>query len=113
MSPVDHPGYVGHRALMLALFGPSGQPPAWRVDAACADSDPGLFFDSDATAEALAVCARCPVLDQCRADHHTWESATRSRRFYASGVVGGQTASARNQTYYPRTNRDQSRKDVA
>lgn len=113
MNPTDHPGYTGHRALMLALFGPSGRPPAWRADAACADADPGLFFDSDATTDALAVCDGCPVLDRCRADNHAWESATRSRRFYASGVVGGQTASARNRTYYPRTNREQSRKDVA
>lgn len=112
MNPTDHPGYVGHRALMLALFGPSGRPPAWRADAACADQDTETFFTSATTADALAVCAGCPVLDRCRADNHAWESATRSRRFYASGVVGGQTASTRNQTYYPR-NREQSRKDVA
>nr|WP_199439647.1 WhiB family transcriptional regulator [Umezawaea beigongshangensis] len=95
---------------MALLFGLSGQPPAWRADAACADTDPELFFDSQHTADALAVCAGCPVLDLCRADHTTWESATRSRRFYASGVVGGTTASSRNQTYYPRK---QSREDVA
>lgn len=109
MNPTDHPGYVGHRALMLALFGPSGQPPAWRAEAACAGEDTELFFTTDTTDAALSICADCPVLDLCRADNHTWESATRSRRFYASGVVGGQTASARNQTYYPRT----SRKEVA
>ncbi|MBY8851193.1 WhiB family transcriptional regulator [Saccharothrix longispora] len=113
MNHTDHPGYTGHRALMLALFGPSGRPAEWRADAACADSAPGLFFDSGSTAAALEVCAGCPVLDACRADNTAWESVTRSRRFYASGVVGGQTASARNQTYYPRTTREQSRKDVA
>ncbi|QYN17573.1 WhiB family transcriptional regulator [Amycolatopsis sp. DSM 110486] len=37
-------------------------------DAACSDEDPELFFagiDSDAEAEAKAVCARCPVQDLC------------------------------------------------
>ncbi|SDP60805.1 WhiB family transcriptional regulator [Lentzea jiangxiensis] len=110
MNPYDHPGYVGIRALMLALFGPSGTPPAWRADAACTGEDAELFFTTDTTAQALDVCAGCPVIDQCRADHLEWESRTRSRRFYASGVVAGTTGSERNQTYYPRTT---TRKEVA
>jgi WhiB family redox-sensing transcriptional regulator len=105
----SHPGY---RALMLLLFGPSGQPPTWRANAACASSDPELFFDTDHVGEAKAVCAGCPVLVQCRADHLAWESQTRSRRFYTAGVVGGTTASHRNQTYYPRKHRTDS-KEVA
>lgn len=109
MNPTGHPGYVGHRALMLALFGQSGQPPAWRADAACADADPDTFFDPDSTGEALGICAACPVIAQCRADQLAWESRTRSRRYYTAGVVGGTTASARNQLHYPR----KSRKDVA
>lgn len=109
MNPTDHPGYVGTRALMLALFGPSGIPPAWRADAACAGEDTERFF-ADATASALEVCAGCPVIGQCHADNAAWESKTRSRRFYASGVVGGTTGSERNQTYYPRTT---TRKEVA
>ncbi|GGU29076.1 WhiB family transcriptional regulator [Lentzea flava] len=110
MNLHDHPGYVGTRTLMLALFGPSGTPPAWRADAACAGEDTELFFVPTTTAEALDVCAGCPVIAQCRADQVDWENRTRSRRFYASGVVGGTTGSERNQTYYPRTT---TRKEVA
>jgi WhiB family redox-sensing transcriptional regulator len=95
---------------MLLLFGPSGRPPAWRADAACADSDPELFFDNERTAEAVAVCAGCPVRELCRTDQLAWESQTRSRRFYAAGVAGGTSASHRNQTHYPRRH---SSKDVA
>ncbi|GHH59816.1 WhiB family transcriptional regulator [Lentzea cavernae] len=105
MNPADHPGYVGTRALMLALFGPSGEPAEWRAEAACAGADTELFYDNGSTGEALDFCASCPVLVQCRADITDWESKTRSRRFYTSGVVGGTTGSNRNQTYYPRTNR--------
>lgn len=110
MKPTDHPGYVGARALMLALFGPSGTPPAWRANAACAGEEAELFFASDTTTQALDVCAGCPVIAQCHADTTEWENRTRSRRFYASGVVGGTTGSERNQTYYPRTT---TRKEVA
>ncbi|MDX8146509.1 WhiB family transcriptional regulator [Lentzea sp. BCCO 10_0061] len=110
MNPTDHLGYVGTRALMLALFGPSGTPPAWRADAACAGKDTELFFTTNTTAHALDVCSDCPVIAQCRADHFEWESRTRSRRFYSSGVVAGTTGSERNQSYYPRTT---TRKEVA
>jgi WhiB family redox-sensing transcriptional regulator len=107
MNAASQPGY---RALMLLLFGPSGRPPAWRADAACAGEDPELFFDNNRTADALAVCATCPVLDLCHADQLVWESQTRSRRFYAAGVVGGTTGSEPNQTHYPRKSKQ---KDVA
>ncbi|PWK90306.1 transcription factor WhiB [Lentzea atacamensis] len=112
MNPHDHPGYVGTRALMLTLFGPSGTPPAWRVDAACAGEDTELFFTNDTTDQALSLCAGCPVIEQCRTDHTAWETRTRSRRFYAAGVVAGTTGSERNQTYYPRTN-PTTRKEAA
>jgi WhiB family redox-sensing transcriptional regulator len=95
---------------MLLLFGPSGRPPAWRADAACADSDPELFFDPDRVDQAKAICAACPVLTRCRTDQLAWESQSRSRRFYAAGVVGGLSGSERNQTHYPRKH---SSKDVA
>lgn len=101
MNVHGHPGYVGTRALMLALFGSSGQPPDWRTDAACAGEDTELFFDAARTDEALSICAGCPVRDLCRADNTAWENTTRSRRFYASGVVGGTTGSERNQTQRP------------
>ncbi|HEX2132813.1 MAG TPA: WhiB family transcriptional regulator [Actinophytocola sp.] len=44
----------------------------WRQDAACRDEDPELFFPisevgpgARQTAQAKAVCARCPVRAQC------------------------------------------------
>jgi len=40
---------------------------AWRIDAACRDLDVALFFPEpggDST-PAKAVCARCPVRDEC------------------------------------------------
>jgi len=44
----------------------------WRHRAACRDEDPELFFPisevgpgARQTAEAKAVCARCPVREQC------------------------------------------------
>jgi WhiB family redox-sensing transcriptional regulator len=46
----------------------------WRDRAACLDEDPELFFPIGSTGPALAqieeakaVCARCPVLAECRA----------------------------------------------
>jgi WhiB family redox-sensing transcriptional regulator len=40
----------------------------WLIKAACADVDPEAFsaVTSQAEAEAKAICARCPVLLQCR-----------------------------------------------
>lgn len=47
----------------------------WIAQAACQDEDPELFFPisygqtaRSATAAAVAICHRCPVLDSCR----TW-----------------------------------------
>lgn len=44
----------------------------WRQSAACRDEDPELFFPvsdmgpgAQQTARAKAVCARCPVREQC------------------------------------------------
>jgi WhiB family transcriptional regulator, redox-sensing transcriptional regulator len=66
----------------------------WRHRAACRDEDPELFFPitelgpgARQTADAKAVCARCPVREQClryaldnRLDH---------------GIFGGTTAQER------------------
>lgn len=97
--------YIGHKALMMALFGGTGEPPAWRAEAACADQDPELFQDSDRAEQGRAVCAGCPVLTRCRADQFEWESRSRARRYYTQGMTGGLTASQRNQRHYPRTDR--------
>jgi WhiB family redox-sensing transcriptional regulator len=44
----------------------------WRLNAACRDEDPELFFPIGTSGPALlqvkeakAICGRCPVIDQC------------------------------------------------
>jgi Transcription factor WhiB len=106
--------YVGHQALMLALFGRSGQPPAWRADAVCAGEDTEVFFDPTRTEQARTLCAGCPVQTECRTDQLGWEQQTRSRRYYAAGTFGDLTGSQRNQLHYPRkTTVSTDQKDVA
>lgn len=43
----------------------------WMVDAACRDADPEIYYSVSRTdfitAEAKAVCARCPVVSNCLA----------------------------------------------
>lgn len=66
--------------------------PDWFDDAACAGADPRLFFAfaqtgthgdlSAAQFDALALCARCPVMEPCR---------THARRFREQGIWGGET----------------------
>lgn len=62
----------------------------WRNRAACLEEDPELFFPIGNSgpaqaqiAEAKAVCARCPVLAQCRA----WALA--NPKLAEFGVFGG------------------------
>ena len=108
--------YTGHRALMMALFGRSGQPPAWRSEAACAGEDTAVFFDTAQTERARTLCAGCPVQAECRSDQLGWEQQTRSRRYYAAGTFGDLTGSQRNQLHYPRskpTTVSTDQKDVA
>jgi hypothetical protein len=100
-TPQVWASYPGYRALMLALFGRSGRPPAWRARAACQDSDPELFDDPDRTDNALAICATCPVRTQCRTDQLAWERQSASRRYHPSGVVGGLTGTERHRIHYP------------
>lgn len=71
-----------------------GEVTDWRALAACRDVDPELFFPTApagaalAAAErrALAVCAGCPVLADCR----TWAVAEQPH-----GIAGGLTERAR------------------
>ena len=44
----------------------------WREDAACRNTDPGLFFPDGTTGDAaeemrtaIALCQRCPVREEC------------------------------------------------
>lgn len=41
--------------------------PAWHAEAACRGKDPNLFFPArgQSTAEAKALCHRCPVQAEC------------------------------------------------
>ena len=70
----------------------------WRSAAACRWSDPDLFFPVSSAgitqreiAEALAVCARCPVQAPCR------EFALRTRQQH--GIWGGLTEDERRQRW--------------
>jgi WhiB family redox-sensing transcriptional regulator len=74
----------------------------WRSAAACRSSDPDLFFPVSSAgtaqreiAEALAVCARCPVQAHCR------EFALRTRQQH--GIWGGMTEGERRQLWRPDT----------
>ena len=97
----------GHRAPPpgLARRAARGEPAAgrmaeaaWRSAAACRSTDPDLFFPVSSadtaqrdTAEAQAVCARCPVQAHCR------EFALRTRQQY--GIWGGMTEQERDQLW--------------
>jgi WhiB family transcriptional regulator, redox-sensing transcriptional regulator len=61
----------------------------WRDQAACFGQDTALFFpeSDDEAAPALAVCAVCPVRDECR----EWAIAARQD----DGVWGGMTGQQR------------------
>ena len=61
----------------------------WKADAACRDLDIDLFFpDSESdSAPALAVCAVCPVREECL------DFAIRTRQH--DGVWGGHTETER------------------
>jgi WhiB family redox-sensing transcriptional regulator len=103
MTLPSRPGasYPGYRALMLALFGRCGPPPAWRADAACRNADPELFADPERTEDAKAVCADCPVRAECLADQLAWEARSAARRYHPTGVVGGLSAAQRRRIHYP------------
>lgn len=64
---------------------PSVPPGAWAARAAC-NGRGTLFADPKRTADALAVCASCPVLNEC------YEWALRNA---VDGVAGGMTSAAR------------------
>lgn len=69
---------------------PEHDPPRWESRAACNGADANLFFpergESKArVAEAKAICARCPVKDECLAEglyleHGIWGGLTGKER---------------------------------
>jgi Transcription factor WhiB len=60
------PGAAGP-ALRLA---PAADPrkATWKDFALCREADPDAWFEVDQRPEAIAICGRCPVQPQCRAD---------------------------------------------
>jgi WhiB family redox-sensing transcriptional regulator len=62
---------------------------AWTDQAACRGTDTEIFFpaNADEEAEALSICATCPVRAQCL------EYAVRNKEIY--GIWGGTTADQR------------------
>ena len=54
---------------MMGAEHPRPAPDAWRNDAACRGADPDLFFPAKGKVAtgAKALCAVCPVVDQCLA----------------------------------------------
>jgi WhiB family redox-sensing transcriptional regulator len=72
----------------------------WQLDGACREADPRLFFHPDGErgparrkrdAAAVAICATCPVIQQCR------EHGLSVREPY--GVWGGLTEDDREEIY--------------
>ena len=64
-------------------------PADWRQDAACRDLDTAVFFPEtdEEAAQALAVCATCPVREAClefalvtRQDDGVWGGMTETER---------------------------------
>ena len=62
---------------------------AWKDQAACSGTDTEIFYpaNSDEEAEALSICATCPVRAQCL------DYAIRNRETY--GIWGGATPEQR------------------
>ena len=97
------PGHTARPGDLLADLDPG---PDWMRQGACRDQDPELFFPTsikiEAAAEAVRVCASCPVWQQCRA----YALATP----VLQGVWGGLTEGQRRQT---RRRNARSRKGAA
>ena len=71
---------------------------AWQDDALCKETDPEAFFPETmyAAKDAIAVCQRCPVVDQCL------EYAIQNDE--TSGVWGGVDFTTRGRTSEKRVN---------
>ena len=68
-------------------------PPQWTTDAACVGSNPGAWFVGQGQASHVtklrALCARCPVRDECLALAMDAERGTGINRRH--GIYGGLT----------------------
>jgi WhiB family redox-sensing transcriptional regulator len=99
---VDSPGAVGHERQEVTMSdvsrlpGPMDHAWQWQRLGSCRGMDSAVFFHPDGernpsrarrTAQAKAVCHRCPVIEQCR------EFALQTREPF--GVWGGLAESER------------------
>lgn len=66
---------------------------AWREQAACRGEDTSIWFNEHTAADALAICRRCPVQDECLAYINTPTGGDDWWR--KEGVWGGLTAGER------------------
>lgn len=73
----------------MADIAPIDDPRSWREDAACRTEDTAVFFpdSEDAAGPALAICATCPVREEClefalatRQDDGVWGGLTETQR---------------------------------
>ncbi len=80
------------------------RPPAWMADGLCAQTDPELWFPETggSTAEAKAVCSRCPVRPECLAfalEHRerfgVWGGASERERRRMTRSAGRRAAPVR------------------
>jgi len=76
----------------------------WRRDAACAETDPELFFavDEETVAQAKQVCAACPVRAACL------ETALRQHEMH--GVWGGMAEGERRRLIRQRRREQRERR---
>ena len=85
---------------------PRFDPQGWRDRAACRGMDPALFIPAKpehavrSSAVAKAVCAWCPVIDECRAAHYgepygVWFGTTPDERGQGHGTYRGYRAHQR------------------
>ena len=81
----DRPGWAVQLERRSDVYGDE----SWRAEALCAQTDPEAFFPEKgrSTAEAKAVCRRCPVIDECL----EWALAHAQRY----GIWGGTSAKER------------------
>lgn len=94
----------GARLLALVLWGPAGEPPSWHARAACADTDPELWFNPPAGPEGrqarrrrIALCMGCPVRRLCADSQTAWETHSPVVRHHERhGYFGGQTGPKRH-----------------
>ena len=93
MTRVGHMPCTGRRRILSPVTGyrgPQDRAPWWE-EAACADTDPELFFPDRGepwkAERARQVCNRCRVLNQCR-DYAVAEG-------HLLGIWGGLTADER------------------